>query len=238
MAGYKRKRKVSKRGKRKTYKRINVRTGGFRGMEVKFTDVSRERAVLASGTMTGLEADPSTKLCLNSLTAGPGESQRIGRKIHMLSIQLAGVIDTTIMSLSTMPLNNTYFVALVLDTQTNGAQLASELVFKNNSGVVNTCTAPFRNLKYVDRFKVLWSKQLKRNPAGSTQHIASGSDFDTAGTITPFKMNMRLNIDVLYDDTTGNVSAITDNSLHIIACTNSELLAPFIRYNCRIRYTG
>jgi len=146
----------------------NIRTGGVLGIETKFFDASVTGTAIVSGTdASGAECDPATILCLNAPAQGDGPSSRDGQKISMKSIFVTGVLSsatqTSVSSLDALPI---YYIALVLDTQTNGGTatgLNSEEVFVNNAAAGVLAANPLRNMSNTQRFKVL--KQLVlRNP--------------------------------------------------------------------------
>ena len=118
---------------------VNVRTGGLLGVETKFLDMAISAVAIPAPTdASGGELDPTGSGCTGCLSApaqGDTASSRDGFKISMKSIQIEGAIYIAPQINQTIQDAMSYFfVALVLDTQTNGAQLNSEDVFTNPSG--------------------------------------------------------------------------------------------------------
>jgi len=129
------------------------------------------------------------------------------------------------------------YVALVLDTQTNGAQLNSEDVFSNPSANIATAAGPLRNMSYTERFKVLKKKKI-RIPMLSLTY--DGTNIEQSGVQVPFSMFVKLGgLQTKFQSgtTTGYVGTIVDNSLHVICYSNSALPVT-VSYNARLRYVG
>lgn len=130
------------------------------------------------------------------------------------------------------------YVALVLDTQTNGAQLNSEDVFSNPGASIGLASSPLRNMSYTERFKVLKMKKI-RVPVLSLTY--DGTNIEQTGVNIPFSMFVKLGgLQTKFQSgtTTGYCGTIVDNSLHMIAFTNSNSIAVSINYNSRLRYIG
>lgn len=218
----------------------NVRSSGFIGMEYKFYDRTKAIAQIANdGSCAGGEYDPATVLCLNAPIAGSGAQERDGWKISMKSIYVTGFVtpftnEVPLSSATDLDDNVVVFIALVLDTQTNGAQLSSEHVYKSEGGTTHLNACPLRNLEHSKRFRVL-DKAVITLPV-----IAAGSN-TTALSLpgsAPFKLSSRSLPDVQFTSDAAGVSSISDNSLHVIAFTNAGNTHMGITYNSRLRFTG
>lgn len=217
----------------------NQRTGGYLGLEKKFLDLFVANGTISAPTdASGGEHDPGTQSCLNGITQGTSESNRIGRNVTIKSVQVSGQVVCPIQSSATTGDEaGVVKLYLVLDTQTNGAQLNSEDVFKNISGDARLAASPFRNLEFSKRFTILKKKKvtLRMPPiTGATTAI------EQQGFQIPFEMyhNFGDGMVVNYTGTGNTIAAITDNSLHIIAYTSSTGLGPKLYYNSRLRFTG
>ncbi len=216
----------------------NQRTAGFLGIELKFYDQALVAAALTAPTDASAgEQDPSATVLLNTVTQGDGESQRDGRKMVMKSISLNGVVRVGAQNdqsvLDNAPL---IFIALVLDTQTNGATISSENVYCNQGANAILAASPYRNLQFSRRFKVLRSLQF----AFPTPNAADvGANIEISGHFVPWRMDVKLNdIPVTFSGTTETVANITDNSLHLIAYAAGISAAPLLSYNSRLRFVG
>lgn len=200
----------------------NLRTGGYVGKELKFVDYAFNGSV--SNTWAPL--NPSGVGCLNAVAQGAGESERIGRKITNHSLHIRGVISMP----PTTALARTVRIIIVKDTQTNGAQLSASSVIAP-SGVSKNYLG-WRNLEHVSRFQVLMDNLFVIQP-----DIASdGTDLHGNSPMRNFNLNVKCAGTTLFDDPTAQVSSITDNSYHIIACASAGGVS--LEYNCRFRYMG
>lgn len=217
---------------------LNRRTAGFLGIEKKFYDTALAGAALAT-TTTGGEFDPSATSMISTPAQGDSEQNRDGKRIVIKSVMLNGVINCAAQTAQTVIAEPTQvFVALVLDMQTNGAQLNSEDVFKNTSGATLLGGSVQRNLLFSTRFRVLkeWSMYFApqaavNNASATTVSFTGGSQcFDC---FLPLDLNVNFN-----SGTTASVANVIDNSLHVVAFTNSTSMAPTISYNARIRFMG
>lgn len=216
----------------------NARTGGFLGLELKFVDYSLSAFLVAPGDAAGGEADPATALCLNAIAQGDGENQRDGRQAIVKSCYVAGNINVAAEADETdAHTSRNYYVALVMDTQTNGAQLNSEDVFTNPGAAATQACNVLRDMQYTQRFKVLDSVVLVSPPQYVVQDgAATGS---ISGYTIPFKLSWNGEMKVSFSGTTAAISAIQDNTLHIIAYASPNITqAPAIIYNSRVRFVG
>ncbi len=227
----------------KKYRKPNLVTMGFLGIENKFYDTKLAAATLTADTgMAGAEQDPSATSMITTPIQGDGEQNRDGRKIAINSCYVNGVIDVNATEAATEPLQGiTANVCLVLDTQTNGAQMNSEDCFKNLAATAIGTTGAIKNLLFGNRFRVLVHKQIDCTPQSISQ-IAT-NDYSQAGSKTPFKLLFNWNKKPLVinfnSGTTASVANVIDNSLHVIAWVNNVTpVGPKITYNARIRFTG
>lgn len=207
-------------------------------MEVKYFDDALVNSALTSPTTAeGAEHDPPTSNCLNAVTQGDGQSNRDGRKYQIKNTFVSGNINVApLVNQTAVPPATMCYVALVLDKQTNSAQLSSESVFTNISENAICAANMMREMEFTSRFQVLDAVQIKFD---ATNVAYDGTNMETGGAIVPFKLSSSKLIEVL--STTGGgggVGSIVDNSLHIIAYCNSTTLVPKISYNSRIRFVG
>lgn len=217
---------------------LNRRQGGLAGLELKFLDTSKGSvAISSSATMVGGEYDPPTLDCLNSMVQGNGASARIGRYIWMKSIKVKGHFNIVKTTASSAPPSVTAINAyLILDRQTNTAQMSSEDVFTNKLAAADTLDALFRDMQNTDRFQVLDSYKtnimptfIRSNVAGESQHAQVKRNW-TMSHRWPGKGKR-----VLFNTAGGNVTNIQDNSLHVIIF--ASIAGCTVSYNARLRYT-
>lgn len=220
--------------------RMNRRTGGLLGLEYKFYDTSLVASALTSPTdCSGGEHDPATVLCLSAPAQGSSEIQRVGRSIRICRLDVVGncaIPETSAKtSLTDMP---NIFIAIVLDTQTNGAQLNSEDVYKNTAAEATLATRIYRNMSNTSRFRVLAQKLIRFQDLSATNNTTTGS-ITQHGCFMPWQFHLKMNLPVKFSvgGTSAGVASVEDNSLHLIAFTNSTAYLPEISYNARIRYS-
>ncbi len=216
---------------------IGPRTGGFTGIEKKFYDTHLSSTALTAPTAAaGGEVNPSSSICLNSVTQGDGEEQRDGRKSTFNSCYVNGQITVPPQANITATDGGALvYVALILDTQTNGALLNSEDVFKNESGDANLAASPMRNMQFTQRFRILdkWTGIIQ-NPNLSYD----GTNMESQGLVMPFTLSSNLTFNTLFSGTTEDIANITDNSISMVAFCSNTSLAPSIAYNARVRFVG
>lgn len=217
----------------------NARTAGFLGIEKKFYDTSLVAATLTdTGAMTGMEHNPTATVCLNSVVQGDGESNRDGRKMVMKYLSVHGTIFVSSYTNQTVAVGNvSVMIAIVLDQQTNGALLNSENVFANPSGSACTVSVPFRNLQYIQRFKVL---KMLRFDMHNPQNVYDGTNIEASSAQRNFHINIPLNdISVNFSGTTETIANIVDNSISVIAnASNATTQVVNLTYNSRLRFVG
>lgn len=217
----------------------NAATAGFLGIEKKFLDMSKgSTSIAANADLTAGEYDPSSGCtgCLSCPAQGDSEQQRDGKRIVIDSLILKGYC-TNGESAGEAPEGATkVFIAVVLDTQTNGAQCNSEEIFKNTLANALTNADPMKNLLSGQRFRILKSQVFDLTPVGisaaaaTTAHWGIRREFDW---YIPFKGGLPVNMNA---GTTADVANVIDNSLHVVAF--STVGGSSLAYNARIRFQG
>lgn len=208
------------------------------GVESKFYDTFlTSTALVASSDCSGCEFDPSATSMISTPAQGDGEQNRDGKKIIITSVEVKGTVNFPVLiNQTTAGIPYTYMVALVQDTQTNGAQLNSEDVYKNAVGINQANTFPLRNLLYSTRFRVL---AVQKGAVPQPLPAYDGTNIELSGSVIPFDFYKKVNIPVNFNaTTTSTVAAVVDNSLHVIAFVSSVAQAPTIQYQARIRFQG
>jgi len=216
----------------------NAVTMGFMGIEKKFLDCAKSEGAIASvAALTGGEYDPSSGCtgCLSCPAQGDTEQSRDGKRIVIDSVILKGYCrldeSASVAAFDSLKV----FVAVVLDTQTNGAQLNSEDVFKNTANIAGSVVDPMKNLLFGSRFRILKSQVYDLTPsgvasAGALAFNGTRRDFDW---YIPFKGGLPVNLNA---GTTADVVNVIDNSVHVVAF--ATLAGSLIAYNSRIRFQG
>jgi len=216
---------------------LNRRTGGFVGKELKFLTMSQSVNLSTTASGAGIEVDPDSLLCFNSMIQGTGPDERIGRHIWMKSLYIVGQVGYIPDEDLNIPIiDHIYTIWIVLDTQTNKAQLNSEDVLECPVADASMGPMCIRNMENTDRFTVLKKKTLRG--VADTTAVAT-DDYQNAGRRLPFKFFLNLkNLKVLFDpdSTNGTIAQIMDNSIHMLATCSDPSAAPFIEYHARLRF--
>lgn len=231
------------RGRRRVANASNMRVAGFLGIENKFFDSSLAPTTIPAPTdSSGAELDPTTLLCLNCPAQGDGPQARDGRKITMQSLQVSGqVVQVPQTAQTAADAGTTVAVYVILDTQTNAAQLNSEDVFTNPSANAQLATSPFHELENGTRFRTLAKRVFEFEPLPITGLVAGGTIVQSSQTkkfdfFVDLK-GMEVNFDK--DVTTSVIAAIRDNSIHVVAfSTDAAQPASQLMYNARLRFRG
>jgi len=219
---------------------LNSGTAGFLGLEKKFFDTAvAATAIGSAAALTGGEYDPTALPgavgCLNAMAQGDTEQNRDGRKAIVKSCLVKGRIARAgADGVADPPGALTVFLALVLDTQTNGLQLNSEDVYKNLAATVGGATIPIRNLAFGDRFKILRTETIRMD-----EEAAGGvTDSNAAcGLAKCFEWYVPMDLQVNFNSgTTAVIANVIDNSIHVIAF--ASLAGATIEYNARVRFLG
>jgi len=190
--------------------------------------------------MTGGEYDPTALpaacLALNVPAVGDSEQNRDGKKIVCKNVSVKGYIQRAASEDAVNPpASEKVFVALVLDTQTNGAQCQSEDIYKNLAADNGGCVAPLRNLLFGERFRILKSELFDMDQTVSVE----GADLHSSPAISKtFDWFVNLNdLPVQFNaGTTAVIANCVDNSLHMVAFSVSGLCT--MSYNARVRFMG
>jgi len=219
--------------------RMNT-TRGLLDVEYKFFDTSLTAAALTAPTdFSGGEHDQSASVCLTVPSQGDSALQRDGKQIVGKYLVIKGQIYSLAGEGDLDPPTSTQcYIAVVLDTQTNGAQLNSEDVFKNTGGTAAANAFPIKNLLFGKRFRILRDKQIIFQ---NTSHaFAAANNFSRSGRSSTFDFYIPLkNLKINFNGgTTSDVANVIDNSIHIVAFCNSTTNAPTLTYQARFRFIG
>jgi len=219
----------------------NMATMGFLGIERKFYDTMlANQAILAPTDAAGGELDPSASSMMTTPAQGDGEQNRDGKQIAMLYLEIKGSVQHAAATnqAAALPGGVTIYLAAVLDSQTNGAQMSSEDCFKNLSADASGAPNPLRNLKWNNRFRILKQQKFDLSlktlaPSNDATHWAWGGNRRNFHWYIPLK-----GLKVNFKDTTADVANVVDNSIHMIGFANNTSLTPLITYNARLRFVG
>lgn len=226
----------------------NIRTGGLLSIEKKFLDCGLTPTTLGAPTdATGGEVQPDSGCtgCLTAPAQGDGPTNRDGKQIALMSIEVKGVLGLisagTLSEVQTMTVPDVY-LALVLDTQTNGVTINSEDVFQNISAEAAAAASPFHNMSNTSRFRVLKTQVVPsakfaalvaaNNAAATTiSHNSSQVPFALRASLKGIKVNFTT------ASTTADVANVVDNSVHLIAFA-SVAASVSLAGASRLRFVG
>ncbi len=214
----------------------NVRTAGYIGMENKFVDTTVTDDPFTT-IWAGGEMEDGTMLGLGIPSQGTGESQRDGRVYTLKSLHIKGYLEQPPVESNATPQGDQLArLALVWDTQTNGAQMNAEdcMLTVGAPDDVNS----FRNLQFSHRFIVLKDKTFRVNVANSGMNEGAANLFASGLTRIPFKMNktFKKGIKIRCKGTGGIIADVTDNSFHLIGTSTSAAIT--LTYEVRARFSG
>lgn len=205
--------------------------------EPKFLDTYKAAtAVPSNNTYASLSINPSATVMISTPQVGDSEQNRDGKKIVITQVEVKGVIHKPAQTNQTATDNGEHaWIALVLDTQTNGTACSSADVFKSiNSGADTEYAQPFRNLLFGGRFRILKMKKFTfNNPVLSWD----GTNMEQSGICRPFKLYKKMRLPVNFNaGTDTSIANVQDNSLHVMAwCSLAQCN---IGYQARIRFIG
>lgn len=199
-------------------KRSKLNQSSARLPERKYLDILGNQVISTIGSPT----------LLNGIAEGSDNTQRIGRKITMRSLQLKGQVALSQVDLGvvgTYPENaDTIRIAIVFDKQANGVAPAVGDVWNVSGGAA---FAPYsaRNMDNVDRFDVLMQDQVTLNLSGPGAAIVD--------------RYLKINLPVRYTGTAGAIANITTGSLYLFALdTNGTgLNQGTFQFTHRVLYT-
>jgi len=230
-----------KASKRRALATLNSRVAGFLGIESKFFDSTfGPTNVPQQVTWVTCMIDPLVNFCLSAPAEGDGPTNRDGKKCIITSVFVNGMVTFPPYETQTDPnRGGQVFIALVLDTQTNGAQTNSNTIYTNTSAAVTGNAVPLRALEYSSRYRILKTWLIDANLPGVTQNAVN--DYSGGGKMVEFSCYVQnLNIAVNFTAAAAGVASVMDNSLHLFANSSSTSAAynPTILYNSRIRFQG
>ena len=241
---------ASKRKNRVGYSSVARSRGAAVTGEMKYYDAEATLVGLAAPATdwSATEVDPETSinlgdapvmtpltLCAPKVSAAL--NGRIGRDIKLMKCKVRGHINVAAQSgVNTADAAAYCRILLVLDTQTNAAQMNGEDLLNGASAGSSTINA-FQNPNFFGRFRVLKDITMVLQDPSLAGEVAA-TNIIQSGLTRTFKMNVNLGGIVSRFNATngGTVADIVDNSLHLIAGCSSQALAPSISYYSRVAY--
>lgn len=164
---------------------------------------------------------------LTVVPQGDTESQRIGRKISIKSVDFKGTLTLAAATVATSTSDNVRMM-LVLDTQTNGAQFAATDLLESDSYF------SFNNLANSGRFRVLKKMEYSLSADGAA---ASGAAFTFGEVTRRVGFHYKCDIPIEYDNsaTTGAITTVRSNNVFIVTQASTGNIVT-LAGQARIRY--
>lgn len=248
--------RIPSASRRKLRAVANLRTGGMIGIEKKFFDTKYNAASGTVGPVTapavssdianstlfmdsvqgsGSGAGVAKVYWLNCPAVGSASYQRDGRVIRNHSIEISGLANFNHNN-TALPDQAFLMLALVLDTQANGASPAATgaNIYKDLGGGI---ALPYRNMSDTTRYRVLSFKRIRVPHPVVTPGTAGGQSNVTY--TTTFKMYRKLGFKTNFktDKQVAAPDAIVDNGLFLMAWDNSNY-GYNLYLSARLRFTG
>lgn len=237
----KRAKRAALANRRKYYKK-NIRFEGLLGIELKFYDLGLSNYPITNNTdASGGRCDPgSSEDCLNAPPQGDTYASRDGKRIAMKSLHIKGFFyQPAFEDQIDPPAGNEVFIAVVLDTQTNGSAAASELVFTNVLGTAYGAIIPMQAAGRTKRFKIL---RTERYEISHKNVGVEGNNLHSSAALTvPFEFFIDMKgLPVNFTTgTTSGVGNVVDNSVHVYAWNlQGSSYNTTITYASRLRFYG
>lgn len=207
------------------YKPLNRRTGGYIGLEKKYLDERQAGDILASATGFDNMIDPTTNKGLGIPSIGTGPTQRNGRYITVVGMNIRLIITNAVDK------DVIYRCMVVRDKQTNRAQCNPGLILQDHDGNPNDVLS-YRNLEYQSRFDVLYDKILA--PENS---LWNATDDHSNEPHTILQIALKMKDKVTFTDTDADIASVQDISYHLVLFTNTVTSGtPQYSYFCRTRF--
>lgn len=193
------------------------RLGGFRKekAEKKFVDTAYTLALDTAGGL-GL---------VNGITQGDDFNERVGREVHMKSIQ----IDASVAPQDSTTFDSTMRFIVFIDKQANGAAPTGTDILASSS------PQAFLNLNNKDRFIILFDKRFDM-PAQDT--ATAGSKYTPPPRVKRIKLFKKLSTPITFLGTTNGIGSISTNSLYLLTLGDAPAADGYeMVVNTRIRFT-
>ncbi len=212
-----------------------LRTGGYYRpngfkQELKFYDNQ------TSGTFTAAGTTVFTPL--QNLKAGTGESDRVGRKIVLRSLQVKssfrlGAIDDQ----TGLDAHQKLRYAIVIDKQSNGSAPDIEDIYQTN-GI--SLTQQFPNLENKGRFRILFQRVYTMNfaaAAGGFNSVAAATELSAAPKEFKVEKFIKLNIPVYFSGVLGLNTEFKSNNIFVFVTREHNENVPHSEVY-RVRFDG
>lgn len=224
------------------------------GIEHKFYDSSGfDKLPNYDGDMDVGLIDPTSSTVISGPSQGDQANNRNGKQIVITTVIIEGIVkwpeSYETYALRPNIVRPRVWIALIQDTQTNGANFFTGDALTNPTGFPVNCVIPLKNLYNAKRFIT-----LKVWEFGHPDFMPSTSGIQSTGTSTgvlvfttrvtqKFDCYLKVNIPVNFNNfvpTATQIGSVVDNSLHLVAFQDSsdDNFVANVDYNARIRFLG
>ncbi len=212
-------RKGGRWGPKRPKGKMRVSTRYYEAPEVKFHDLTVTDALVAAG------ANIAKDSC-NLITAGTGESERIGRKITIRGIEWRYGIE---LKIATDPAKASDMIRVILyqDKQANGVTAAAGDIMEDLSW------SSMYNLTNRDRFRILFDKVHQLN---ATAGGGNGSTLDVYNHQVNHVFKKRLKIRIEYSGAAATMTNIRSNNIGVLLLSKDGVC--LFDSRMRISFTG
>lgn len=198
-------------------------------------------------TWAGCEINPRAPSavygCLPVPRQGNDYASRDGRKIFVRNIKIRGIL-TWNPEVDSIGSSGQSFVRLVVvkDKRCNGVELSAEDVLAPGLSGDGTASLSadaaimcMTNPNGWGRYQILKDKYIRIQPKTNAY---DGTNIERFGYEVPFKINIKVNEYMNFDDSAGAVGSIVDNAYHLIGAASTDSGVVNISYLARTAFTG
>jgi hypothetical protein len=222
--------------RRKMYgpRSLNKRTGGYIGIEKKFKDYNYQDLITNEITNATAIADPGPRTSpINGLTQGDTETERVGRVTYLKSIHIKGrVVFAASFTGAIAPISHKVRLLLVIDKQSNGANISAASVLADRSGTGFDVEAHY-NPENVSRFQILRDFTLDEGANGG---FYNGSQLGKTATTRSFSIDHTFSkpLKIVHAGNVNTYAGIATNQVHLIALADN--VSSQLTYVSRVRF--
>ncbi len=198
--------------------------------ELKYRLFDRAAQVVGTSWVT---ANPATVASLSAVLQGIQKNARIGSVVKIKSIHIKGNFAVVAAKNITDPSTaTTARFALILDSNTGGAQAVTSEVFDEAATVNVLC---MRNLSFTSRYKTLYDKSVVIHPAITN---VTATTYTEAEATVPFEIyhEFKPPLRVKYNGTGDTYASVQQNGINFLAVSDNSDNKCYVQYHARIRY--
>lgn len=152
--------------------------------------------------------------CPVIIQQGTSANGRIGNRVLIKEIMVRGILSLPSQT-NVTNMRDTVDIALIEDTQCNGAQPNATDIFYRD------IRDSFLNLNNNNRFKILYRKTFMFNTDGI---VPTGAAYSSSPLRVLVDINVRCNIPITYSNTTGALSERRTNNIYLAQCSQEGLV--------------